>query len=114
MNANITTSSPIKYSLGLDKYDNCPIQKEAANFDEFEKEILGYISPAKGKNYFTGPLSYGPHDDTNKYPEEGHYRLASHALPRRFLATDQDGYRDLTTFEKIGLTTSAIDTVGLL
>jgi predicted P-loop ATPase len=101
MSTNITISSPIKYSLGKDKYDNCPIQKEAENFDEFEKEILAYISPAKGKNYFTGPLSYGPHDDPTKYPEEGHYRLASHALPRRFLATDQDGYRDIAIHKEI-------------
>jgi predicted P-loop ATPase len=104
--------SPIKYSLGIDKFDNCPIQKEAENFDEYEKVILAYISPAKGKNYFTGPLSYGPHDDTNKYPEEGHYRLASHALPRRFLATDQDGYRDVATFEIVISELSAIRGFG--
>lgn len=97
----MSTSSPIKYSLGKDKFDNCPIQKEAENFNEFEKGILANISPAKGKNYFTGPLSYGPHDDANKYPEEGHYRLASHALPRRFLATDQDGYRDVAIYKEI-------------
>ena len=102
----------INYSIGIDKFDNCPIQKEAANFDEFEKEILAYISPAKGKNYFTGPLSYGPHDDPTKYPEEGHYRLASHALPRRFLATDQDGYREVTTFKKITSGLSALRGFG--
>jgi predicted P-loop ATPase len=101
MSTNINIPSPIKYSLGKDKFDNCPIQQEADSFDEFEKSILAYISPAKGVNYFTGPLSYGPHDDSEKYPEEGHYRLASHALPRRFLATDQDGYRDVAIHEKI-------------
>jgi predicted P-loop ATPase len=91
----------IFYSIGINKFDNCPKQLEAASFDEFEKSILAYISPAKGNNYFAGPLSCGPHDDSEKYPEEGHYRLASHALPRRFLATDQDGYRDVAIYEMI-------------
>ncbi len=112
MSPNITTSSRIKYSLGKDKYDNCPIQKEAENFDEFEKAILAYTSSAKGKNYFTGPLSYGPHDDTKKYPEEGHYRLASHELPRRFLATDQDGYLNVSIFKKINSDLSALRGFG--
>ena len=49
-----------RYSIGEDTYDNEPIQKEAADFDKFEQAILAYRSPAKGKNYFTGPLSYGP------------------------------------------------------
>ena len=90
-----------RYSVGEDTYDNEPIQKEAADFDEFEQEILAYRSPAKGKNYFTGPLSYGPHDRLEKYQHDAYFRLASHGLPRRFLATDQDGYRDTDLFKEI-------------
>jgi predicted P-loop ATPase len=102
----------IHYSLGINKFDNCPNQHEAVNFVEFEKAILAYTSPAKGQNYFAGPLSYGPHDDSKKYPEQDHYRLASHALPRRFLATDQDGYRDVATFEIVISELSAIRGFG--
>ena len=101
MSTTINTSSAIKYSLGKDNYDNCPIQKEAENFDEFEEAIFANRSPAKGKNYFTGPLSRGSHDRPEDYPVDGHYRLASHALPRRFLATDQDGYRDVAIYKEI-------------
>jgi putative DNA primase/helicase len=91
----------LRYSVGEDTYDNEPIQKEAADFDEFEQAILAYRSPAKGKNYFAGPLSFGPHDRLEKYKYDGYFRLASHALPRRFLATDQDGYRNVTTFKEV-------------
>ena len=99
--SDLTIASPIRYSLGKDKFDNEPVQKEAADFDAFERAILAYRSPAKGKNYFTGPLSYGPHDRPQDYQHDGHFRLATHALPRRFLATDQDGYLDPYMFSEI-------------
>ena len=99
--SDLIIASPIRYSLGKDKFDNEPVQKEAADFDAFERAILAYRSPAKGKNYFTGPLSYGPHDRPQDYQHGGHFRLATHALPRRFLATDQDGYLDPYMFSEI-------------
>jgi putative DNA primase/helicase len=107
-----TKLSRIKYSVGKDKFDNTPTQKEAADFGAFEADILASLSPAKGKNYFTGPVSFGPHDDPILHPGDAHYRLATHAMPRRFLATDQDGYRDVATFREISCEVSALRGFG--
>ncbi len=93
--------SGISFSQGVNKFDNTPEQRTAKNFDEFEAYVLAKRSPAKGQTYFTGPLAYGPHDDPERYPGDAHFRLATHASLRRFLATDQDGYRDPETFRQI-------------
>jgi hypothetical protein len=101
MKAIDNKSSSISYSRGVDAYDNNPLQREAENFDAFETAILADRSPEKGKTFFCGPVSFGPHDRPNDYPRDDHYRLATHALPRRFLAVDHDGFRDHKTFESI-------------
>jgi putative DNA primase/helicase len=101
MMAHAEDRATMRYSIGQDVYDNRPAPKSAIDFDAFEREILGDRSRAKGTLYFTGPLTYGPHDDTSKYPGDDFYRLATHALPRRFLAVDHDGFRDPQTFEEI-------------
>ncbi|MFM9991914.1 MAG: hypothetical protein ACKVOY_10835, partial [Burkholderiaceae bacterium] len=82
----------IRYSRGIDKFDNIPLQKTAVNFDAFEAAILADRSPKKGTTFFCGPLSHGPHDRPLEYPEEANYRLASHKSSRKFLATDFDGF----------------------
>ncbi len=92
------THSDIGFSVGANKFDNTPEQRAAKNFDEFEEFVLSTRSTRKGQTYFTGPLSYGPHDRPQDYSGDAYYRLATHAMPRRFLATDQDGYRDPETF----------------
>lgn len=88
----------IRYSRGNDKYDNHPEQCSAADFNEFVSKVLGDRSPRKGMAYITAPMSYGPHDDTEKHPENGHYRLGSHAEARRYLPLDFDGFRDEESF----------------
>lgn len=92
---------PIRFSRGKDKHDNTPTQLSALDFNAFQKMILADRSQAKGVVYFAGPLSFGPHDKPDKYPNDAHYRLASHALARRFLAIDYDGFRDQATFADI-------------
>lgn len=91
----------IKYSRGLNKYDNTPEQCEAADFDAFERQVLSARSKRKGEDFICGPMAYGPHDRPLEFPGEDHFRLARHALPRRFLAADHDGFRDSATFERI-------------
>lgn len=91
----------ISYSLGVDIHDNKPVQFVADNFAAFTQQVFAYKSAEKGKNYFCGPLSFGPHDRTHKYPNPAHYRLASHKLPRGFLAVDFDKFQDPDTFELI-------------
>ena len=105
----------IRYSRGIDKFDNTPLQKTAVNFDAFEAAILADRSPKKGTTFFCGPLSQGPHDQPDKYPKEANYRLASHKLSRKFLAADFDGFsnpevfdevfKDLSTFKGFGYST---------
>lgn len=101
MAASNKTQETINFSVGENKFDNTPQQREVQDFDELETVLLATRSLAKGQTYFTGPLSHGPHDRPEDYPGTDHYRLATHALPRRFLATDQDGYRDPETFRQI-------------
>lgn len=101
MEPNSSGCDPIKYSRGADTFDNTPIQLEAPDFDTFETQILSDRSTAKGKTYFCGPLSFGPHDRPDDFPQDAHYRLKTHAQERRFLAIDHDGFRDRPTFETI-------------
>lgn len=91
MNAPVTPCG-IAFSRGHDESDNQPEQRFAASFDEFQQMIFADRSLAKGETFFCGPLSFGPHDDPDKWSAPAHYRLMSHALTRRFLPTDQDGY----------------------
>ena len=88
----MTSTQPVKYSLGRDKFDNEPVQICAADFDEFENQIFANRSPRKGTTFFCGPLSFGAHDDPSKYPADGYYRLATHKLPRSFIPLDFDGF----------------------
>jgi hypothetical protein len=94
-------SLAIHYSRGRDSYDNEPTQLSADNFAAFTEHVVADRSPAKGRTYFCGPLSLGPHDRPSDYPNPGHYRLASHALPRRFIAIDFDAFKDPETFASI-------------
>lgn len=91
----------IRYSRGVNKHDNQPVQMESADFDAFEKAILADRSPSKGTTYFTGPLSFGPHDRPEDYPHEGHYRLATHHQTRRFIAMDFDGFSSPEVFAEV-------------
>lgn len=91
----------IRYSRGKDKYDNHPEQCEAIDFNEFVSKVLTDRSPCKGMAYVTAPMSYGPHDNPGKHPENGHYRLGSHAEARRYLPLDFDGFKDSRVFSAV-------------
>ena len=91
----------VHFSTGTTRYDNVPTQRVVTCFDEFEKYIFANRSQRKGQSYFCGPLAAGPHDDPVKYPGIDHYRLARNALPRSFLATDEDWYSDANAFHDL-------------
>jgi len=95
---NNTSSQPIKYSVGKDKFDNLPKQQAAANFADFAQNVLSKVSKVKGELYFCGPLNYDFHDDPIKYKEKGCYRLHSHTEPKRFLPLDFDGFDNVESF----------------
>ena len=90
----------ISYSRGSAKHDNEPIQYIAHDFQSFVDSIKNDVSKTKGLAYVCAPMSYGVHDDPLKYPDDGHWRLASHALKRRFIAFDFDGFASPDIFEK--------------
>jgi hypothetical protein len=83
-------NSLIHFSAGRDTYDNCPLQIVADDFRALVEHIETHRGAKKGLNYVCGPMSFGPHDRTDKYPQEAHYRLASHAKPCSFLTLDID------------------------
>jgi len=91
---------PIRYSIGLDKYDNIPSQYTAADFNEFEMQILSRRSNEKGKTYFCSALKRGEHKNREKYPLENTYRQKELVEPKRFHPLDFDGFRDAQTFAK--------------
>ena len=81
----------IAFSLGSNRYDNCPQQQSVVDFKSFVEFIQTNTSDEKGKSFICAPLSVGPHDRTDEYPTENSWRLKSHVLPRRFLSLDLDG-----------------------
>jgi hypothetical protein len=101
MKTRSSIQQTIRYSRGVDKYDNKPKQMASEDFDAFEQAILADRSPAKGTTYFTGPLSFGPHDRPEKYPHAAHYRLATRHQSRRFIAMDFDGFSSPDVFSEV-------------
>ena len=89
------------YSRGIAKNDNYPEQLTATNFGDFANKIATDISPSKGQTYICAEMSYGPHDDPKKYAGDGHWRLASHAKKRKFIAFDFDGFSDPKVFDNL-------------
>ena len=83
-------NSPIHFSAGRNTYDNCPLQIVVDDFSALVEHIETHRGVKKGLNYVCGPMSFGPHDLTDKHPQEAHYRLASHAKPCSFLSLDID------------------------
>ena len=83
-------NSPIHFSAGRDNFDNRPLQMEVDVFSGLVEHIGTHRGAKKGLNYVCGPMSLGPHHRTDKYSQEAHYRLASHAKPCSFLTLDID------------------------
>ena len=73
----------VLYSRGCDKYDSFPQQRTAASFGDFAEAVLRDRSRAKGLAWISAPFK--PNSDGQ------HHRCKDGALPRRFLAFDQDG-----------------------
>ena len=92
--------SEIRYSSGVNKFDNLPKQLVAKNFTDFMDKVLAKRSPRKGETYFCSAFSYGPHKDTKEYPRNDHYRLGTHVEPKRFIVLDFDGFSDITAFNQ--------------
>lgn len=91
----------IRYSRGKNCYDNEPEQEAVDSFSEFIKAVDEDRSPRKGMAYITAPMSHGPHNHPEKHPDDGHYRLGSHAGPRRYLPLDFDGFESPEVFGNV-------------
>ncbi len=83
-------TSHFRFSAGHNKHDNTPEQQIVEDFEDFVEHIDTHRGEQKGQNYTCGPMAFGPHDNTNKYPENAHYRSAKHAEPSSFLPFDID------------------------
>jgi len=92
--------TPIKYSIGRDRFDNLPAQFTAPDFDAFESAILGRRSSEKGKTFFCSGFRKGEHKDKAHYPFDNTYRQKELVEPKRFLALDFDGFRDVDAFNE--------------
>lgn len=93
----------IHYSLGVNKFDNRPLQLVSENFNSFERKILSTRSLEKGRTFFTAGFTNGAHTNLDKYPEEAHYRLKRLALPRRFMPMDFDGFATVAAYQDLFL-----------
>jgi|GEM_PF-1770296 len=91
----------IHYSRGRRKFDNQPEQCVANDFDEFADQIAQDISAKKGLAYICAQMSSGPHDNPKEHDGNAHWRLASHALPRRFLCLDADWFSNAAAFNEV-------------
>jgi hypothetical protein len=82
--------SPIRFSAGRNTYDNTPKQIEVDSFNGLVEHMETYRGRKKGEFYVCGPMAFGPHNDTVKYPRDAHYKLANRAQPCSFLSMDID------------------------
>jgi P4 family phage/plasmid primase-like protien len=98
INGQSLTSTTIHISFGKNKFDNNPQQIELSDFRSFVKFCWDNRSDSKHKTYICSPMDLGTHDSPAKYSGENHWRLKSHALPRRFLALDLDSFSQPTVW----------------
>jgi len=92
----------INYSIGKNKYDNCPIQKTVNSFDEFQEAILKDKSTSKGMTYFCSQFEALPHaNEPEKYSGEKTWRQGGAAKKRSFIPFDFDGFNSPETFERL-------------
>lgn len=92
---------PIRYSRGANKFDNCPDQRIAKDFNGFLDAILNDRGQAKHQQYITSGMNEGPHNDSIKYPGVKAYRLNRLAQPRAFLMLDADGMPSMDTVDAL-------------
>ena len=92
----------ISFSRGTDKYDNCPAQLTATDFQTFIELVDEDRSPKKGLAFICAPLDMGIHyQQPQKHQGLDHWRLKNYALDRRFLAFDFDGFASPDVFEEV-------------
>ena len=83
-------SALIRFSAGRNKYDNTPKQMVVDDFSGLVEHMETNRGRKKGELYVCGPMAFGPHNDTEKYPRDANYKLANHAEPCAFLSVDID------------------------
>ena len=93
--------SSLCFSLGTSKFDNTPMQGCARNFDAFEATVAANRSKRKGGAYFCAGMREGLHPNRLKFPARRRYRLASLAMPRRFICLDHDSYASPEVFKAL-------------
>ncbi len=94
--------STIYFSLGSDKFDNCPAQRSANDFSAFADVVDNARSEVKGQTYICAPLGKQPHrSNADKYPGVKHWRQKGNTLPRRFLALDLDGFATPSDLQRL-------------
>ncbi len=92
----------IFFSRGGNKYDNCPEQRSATDFNTFIDLVDKDRSPHKGLTYICAALGMSQHyQQPQKYQGIDHWRLKSNALDRRFLAFDFDGFSSPEVFAEV-------------
>lgn len=80
----------IRFSAGRNKYDNTPKQLVVDDFSDLVEHMETNRGCKKGELYVCGPMAFGPHNNTAKYPRDANYKLANHAEPCAFLSLDID------------------------
>lgn len=83
-------SALIRFSAGCNKYDNTPNQLVVDHFSGLVEHMETNRGRKKGEFYVCGPMAFGPHNDTAKYPRHANYKLANHAETCSFLSMDID------------------------
>ncbi len=92
----------IIFSRGTKKFDNCPVQRSAPDFNSFLDFVDKDRSSRKGLTYICAALGAGIHyQQPKKYQGVDHWRLKNYALDRCFLAFDFDGFSSPDVFEKV-------------
>lgn len=86
-------STVIRYSIGRNRFDAHPAQREAESFDEFEQTVLTTRAAIKGLFYVAA--AFDP-DHTGK-PHRGR----EHAQPTHFLCFDFDGIPGAEAFAEL-------------
>ncbi len=92
---------PIRYSRGIDRFDNLPAQREVASFDDFEAAVLSDRSFKKGEIYICGPFKEGAHSNSGRNKGLKTWRQKHLALSRAFLSFDFDGFDTPEVFTKL-------------
>lgn len=93
-------SSPIAYSRGKDKFDNCPEQQTAPDFDHYVRALFQDRGRQKGEIYFCAPMVPTEHRKPI-YRGLKPWRRADAARPWRILNLDLDRIDGASTLDAL-------------